>query len=227
MRKAVAGAHHKGIEGIFGVEQRQRIAGRTGLQRLEAVLELLVTIDLHRQGAACRRADRLLNLAHIAAGSHLLHHGTHALQQQDIPHQRAGLESRFNPGAVTDTGHLLLQNFAGAFPQLLSLHHGAFNLPFVHIIQSLLWSVIHNGFFQRCKECGKRPCGKPHAPFHISCIIIADTDTFDKSPLFAPFCIGGGMLKTLFPTHGGRMRHPPQNMALDKLNLYIYASSFV
>ena len=45
--------------------------------------------------------------------------------------------------------------------------------------------------------------------------------------LMTPFCIGGGMLKTLFPTHGGRMRHPPQNMALDKLNLYIYASSFV
>ena len=30
------------------------------------------------------------------------------------------------------------------------------------------------------------------------------------------------MLKTLFPTHGGRMRHPPQNMALDKLKLYIH-----
>ena len=182
-----------------------------------------MAVDLHRQGAARRRADRLLNLAHVAAGAHLLDHRAYALQKHDVPHQRTGLKSRFNPGAVTDAGHLLLQNLAGASPQLLSLHHGAFNLPFMYIIQNLLWSVIHNGFFQRCKECGKRPCGKPHAPFHISCIIIADTDTFDKSPLFAHFCIGGRMLKTSGPTHGSRTPHPPQNMALDKLKLYIHS----
>ena len=143
MRKPVAGAHHEGIKGILGVEQRQRIAGGAGLQRLEPVLELLVAVDLHRQGTSRRGTDRLLNLAHVTAGAHLLHHGAYALQQHRIPHQRAGLESRFNPGAVTDAGHLLLQNLAGASPQLLSLHHGAFNLPFLYIIQCLLWSVIH------------------------------------------------------------------------------------
>ena len=53
-------------------------------------------------------------------------------------------------------------------------------------------------------------------------IIIADTDTFDKSPLLSHFCIGRRMLKTHFPTHGGRASSPPQNMALDKLKLYIH-----
>ena len=122
MRKPVAGAHHEGIKGILGVEQRQRIAGGAGLQRLEPVLELLVAVDLHRQGTSRRGADRLLNLAHVTAGAHLLHHGAYALQQHRIPHQRAGLESRFNPGAVTDAGHLLLQNLAGASPPVSYTH---------------------------------------------------------------------------------------------------------
>ena len=93
VRKPVAGAHHEGIKGILWVEQRQRIAGGAGLQRLEPVLEFLMAIDLHRQGTSRRGADRLLNLAHVTAGAHLLHHGLTHPAQHRIPTSAQGLRA--------------------------------------------------------------------------------------------------------------------------------------
>jgi hypothetical protein len=55
---------------------------------------------------------------------------------------------------------------------------------------------------------------KTTAVFLISRFIIADTDSFDKYPPIAPFCIGSRMLKTPPSTHGVAAGAKTQNMAL-------------